>query len=248
MRKLRPRQADKPVNPSALRSSRPPPPKPPTLDPVIVRRRVRTISYRILSAHSTNHAACRRIADELAQAIADAHSINVKALAGIPPLTQVSWDQYGICRDAPNRDIPKGCDPAMPSGIVEGNGVPQAMGQPPARRLSSGIDRTEVLGLLRQLMVRASDGEVSVGDSVRLAEAIGRLEGLAQQAQPDLIVQLIQYSDLCSQVGATSHNTDYVKHTSSSTPTTYDEKSRKGPGEGGIRAAPDTEDPSPLPH
>jgi hypothetical protein len=49
------------------------------------------------------------------------------------------------------------------------------------------------VSLLNAMLVRAADGKMSASDSIKLADAIARLEGLTQARKPDVQVYLVQF-------------------------------------------------------
>lgn len=191
-----------PTTRSAPRSARP---RPLSLDPVAIRRRCKAAAYRIMAKHSGNRSACRRIADEIAAEIAAGWIALVRQQVSTPSAAIAWYDIHivmygGMTGITPGIGQPSSAPQGSPPGdrqvMASGSaGGSVSMDRPglPSPAPHDGITRQDILPLLRSLLARAADGDVGVGDSVRLTEAISRLEGLQSQAKQDIVIQPILY-------------------------------------------------------
>jgi hypothetical protein len=167
--------------------------------PTTIEGIIRKVVRHALTGWTANAHAAHNIAKEIAKDVRDIYTQRARVALGVSPDATVNWREVAIANvsEAGTSKRLGGEADCTSKETDTSAGTSTADAQHGATRrgrATSRIDPAEVEALVRGLLTRASDGDVSASDSIKVAELAARLGGyLNAQASRDLTISLIMY-------------------------------------------------------
>jgi len=160
--------------------------------PSALRKTLELDSYAVLRGHTKDNSRAHKIAAEIAEQFATHYEAILRRNSGLGPDCIIDWhDAEGIASIMQDKH---NAMHSIDAGIGSINAsVPPKGGSAASRKHTASIGREDVVLVLRSLLRQAASGDLSPADTVRLTEAISRLEGLQSQRDSQIDVHFVLY-------------------------------------------------------